>query len=406
MTAAAPGSEHDPELRSSVGDDRAPRSSAAPLDGVLVVALEQAVAAPLCSCRLADAGARVIKLERPEGDFARAYDRAARGSSSYFVWLNRGKESAVVDLKRPDDLAWVRRMLARADVYVENLAPGAAARLGLGADALRATHPRLVTCSIAGYDADGPFRARKAYDLLVQAESGLASITGTPEGPGRVGVSVVDVATGLNAYAGILEALYARERTGRGRHVSVSLFGAIAEWMAVPLLHHDYAGRAPARVGLNHPSIAPYGVYRCGDGTAVLISIQNAREWENLVRRVLERPALLTDPRFADNDARVAHRAALDEIIAECLAALPGAEFCDRLTRAAIAYGELNGVDGLSRHPHLRRTVVDTEGGEVALPAPPLGIAAPGRRRVPALGEHTAALQREFAAGESAADGG
>jgi crotonobetainyl-CoA:carnitine CoA-transferase CaiB-like acyl-CoA transferase len=370
----------------------------APLAGVLVVALEQAVAAPLCSCRLADAGARVVKLERPDGDFARAYDRAARGGSSYFVWLNRGKESAVVDLRRDEDLAFVRATIARADVFLENLAPGAAARLGLGADALRAAHPALVTCSIAGYDAAGPYRERKAYDLLVQAESGLASITGTPDGPGRVGVSVVDIATGLNAYAGILAALYARQRNGRGRHVAVSLFGAIAEWMTVPLLHHDYAGRAPARVGLNHPSIAPYGVYTCGDGTAVLISIQNAREWASLVRRVLERPALLADPRYADNDARVANRASLDAIIAECLAPLSGAAFCERLDHAAIAYGRLHDVAGLSGHPHLRRVTIDTEDGEIAVPAPPLGLTPPVRRAVPRLGEHDAALRREFAA--------
>jgi itaconate CoA-transferase len=368
-----------------------------PLDGLLVVALEQAVAAPLCTCRLADAGARVIKLERPEGDFARGYDRAAAGLSSYFVWLNRGKESVVVDLRDAGDRAFVDAALARADVFVENLAPGAAARLGFDAEALRSRHPRLITCSIAGYD-DGPSRHRKAYDLLIQAESGLASVTGTPDAPGRVGVSVVDIATGLNAYAGILEALLARASTGRGHHVAVSLFGAIAEWMAVPFLHHAGTGRAPARVGLAHPSIAPYGVFGCRDGGEILLSIQNAREWERFCADVLDAPALATDPKFVDNDARVRHRTELDARVAACFGALDVATAERRLDEAGIAYGRLNDVTGFARHPHLRTLVVETERGPVRVPAPPGGVCS-DRARVPALGADTARVRAEFTTG-------
>lgn len=372
-------------------------NDAAPLAGLLVVALEQAVAAPMCSCRLADAGARVIKLERPEGDFARGYDRAAQGQSSYFVWLNRGKESAVVDLSIPAQQEWVRRLVARADVFIENLAPGAAARLGLGTADLRALNPRLVTCSIRGYSAAGPYASRKAYDLLVQAESGLASITGGRAEPGRVGVSVVDVATGLNAYSGILEALLARGRTGAGSHVEVSLFDAIAEWMAVPLLQYEGTGEAPVRVGLNHPTIAPYGVYACGDGTQFLISIQNAREWQRWVVEVLVAPELLADPRFEDNSARVRNRVELDAIIVERLASLSGEALRQRLDDAAIAYGQLNDVASFARHPHLRRIDIATAGGTVSTPAPPVARALrESQLQVPALGAHTDALRQEF----------
>jgi crotonobetainyl-CoA:carnitine CoA-transferase CaiB-like acyl-CoA transferase len=371
--------------------------SLAPLQGMLVVALEQAVAAPLCSCRLVDAGARVIKLERPEGDFARGYDRYAQGQSSYFVWLNRGKESAVVDLSQAADREWTRRLLARADVFIENLAPGAAGRLGLDPAALRAENPRLVTCSIRGYSDAGPYATRKAYDLLVQAESGLASITGGPAEPSRVGVSVVDIATGLNAYSAILEALLARGRTGEGRHVEVALFDAVAEWMAVPLVQYEGTGRAPARVGLRHPSIAPYGVFACGDGAQFLVSIQNAREWQRWAVDVLQAPELLADPRFVDNTARVAHRADLDAIIAARLAMLSGETLQQRLELASIAYGQLNDVGGFGRHPHLRRLDVATAGGMVSVPAPPLARPlGEAQLTVPVLGEHTDALRGEF----------
>jgi crotonobetainyl-CoA:carnitine CoA-transferase CaiB-like acyl-CoA transferase len=404
--AAAPG-DAVASTSSAVSHDAAkaiePTATAPrPLAGLLVVALEQAVAAPLCTCRLADAGARVLKLERPEGDFARGYDSAAGGGSSYFVWLNRGKESVVVDLRVAADLELVHRLLARADVFVENLAPGAVARLGLAPDALRERNPRLVTCSVTGY-GDGPNRTRKAYDLLIQAESGLASVTGTPDGPGRVGVSVVDIATGMNAYAAILEALRLRDVTGRGSHVEISLFGAIAEWMTVPLLHYEHSGRPPARVGLAHPSIAPYGIYACRDGAAVLLSIQNAREWRSLCAGVLGDVALADDPRYADNDARVRHRPALDALVAERLGAMDVVEAERRLDAAGIAYGRMNDVGGFARHPHLRRASVGTEHGAVEVPVPP-GTAAEviEGRRVPALGEHTERIRAEFAAAVSA----
>ena len=368
------------------------------LDGILVVALEQAVAAPLASSRLADAGARVIKIERPEGDFARAYDHVVHGESAYFVWLNRGKESIVLDLKRAEDAALLARMIARADVFIENLAPGAAARLGFDSGDLRRRHPRLITCDLSGYGDSGPYRDMKAYDLLVQAESGLAAITGTADAPGRVGVSVCDIAAGLYAYSAILEALLRRAATGEGSAIQVSLFDGMADWMTVPLLHHDYGGAAPARVGLNHPTIAPYGTYRLAEGE-VLISIQNDREWRRLCAEVLMKPALADDSRFADNTARVANRAALDAEIDAALMCLPHDEALRRLKDAAIAYGLLNDVAGFSAHPQLRRVTVATPSGPVNLPAPPAQTAGeqPRLGTVPALGEHSDALRREFA---------
>jgi crotonobetainyl-CoA:carnitine CoA-transferase CaiB-like acyl-CoA transferase len=368
-----------------------------PLSRLLVVALEQAVAAPLCSCRLADAGARVIKIERPEGDFARGYDRAARGQSSYFVWLNRGKESVVLDIKREEDKALLTRLLARADVFIQNLAPGAAARAGFDPEALRARHKRLVCCSISGYGEAGPYRDMKAYDLLIQSETGLAEITGPPEAPGRVGVSVSDLVAGLNAYAGILEALHARERTGEGAHVKVSLFDATAEWMAVPLIHHDYGGRAPARVGLAHPSIAPYGAFACADGKKIVISIQNEREWVRLCAEVLDAPELAADPRFSDNNRRVANRPALDALVARVFARDAREALAAKLFAAGIAFGRLNDVADFSRHPQLGRVEVPTPEGPVAVPAPPGGLGG-AAGAVPALGAHTEAVRREFAA--------
>ena len=280
-------------------------SDLTPLSGKLVVTLEQAVAAPLCTCRLADAGARVIKIERPEGDFARGYDRAAAGGSSYFAWLNRGKESIALDLKTEADRHLMARLLAHADVFVQNLAVGAAERLGFGSAALRAVHPRLITCDISGYGEEGPYADMKAYDLLIQAESGLVSVNGAPGAYGRVGVSVADIACGMNAALGVTQALMRRERTGQGEGVAVSLFDAMAEWMTVPLLHYEGLGRAPERIGLAHPSIAPYGGFDCADGQTLLISIQSDREWAQLCEQVLGRPELAGDPRFATNDARV-----------------------------------------------------------------------------------------------------
>ncbi|NYZ17332.1 CoA transferase [Azospirillum sp. RWY-5-1] len=371
----------------------------APLDGILVIALEQAVAAPFCTSRLADAGARVIKIERAEGDFARAYDHVAHGESAYFVWLNRGKESIVLDIKQPEDAALLARMIARADVLVQNLAPGAAERAGFGSEALRAKHPRLITCDISGYGEDGPYRDMKAYDLLIQCETGLASITGAPEAPGRVGVSVADIACGMYAHAGVLQALYERERTGRGRGVSVSLFDAIADWMTVPLLHQDYGGKAPRRVGLNHPSIAPYGAFALGDGHAVVISIQNEREWRRLCEVALERPELATDPRFASGTARVANRPALDAAIGAVFAAMNREEARERLSRAGIAFGSVNGVAELSTHPQLRRIAVDTPTGPVSMVAPPQrwNDDAFAPNPVPTIGQHNESVRWEFA---------
>ena len=283
------------------------------LAGILVVSVEQAVAAPYLTSRLADAGARVIKVERPEGDFARSYDALVHGESAYFVWLNRGKESICLDLKTPGDAALLSAMIARADVFVQNLAPGVIERLGFGADALRAAHHRLITCAISGYGDDGPYRDLKAYDLLVQAESGLSSITGNESGLARVGVSVCDIAAGMTAFQAVLQALFARERSGAGRHIAVSLYHALADWMNVPYLQFVYGGKVPDRAGLNHPTIAPYGAYACGDGKAVLISIQNEREWATFCAEVLGDGAIATDPRFAGNTQRVANRPALSQ---------------------------------------------------------------------------------------------
>ena len=376
-----------------------------PLDGLLVVSLEQAVAAPLCSMRLADAGARVIKIERPEGDFARGYDGAAKGLSAYFVWLNRGKESIVLDLKQADERALMARMIARADVFIQNLAPGAAGRLGFGGAELRARHPRLITCDISGYGEDGDYARMKAYDLLVQAETGLAAITGRPEGPGRVGVSVCDIAAGLNANSAILEALLGQARGGdgggdaEGRGLAVSLFDGLADWMNVPLIHQLYGEGAPPRVGLAHPSIAPYGVFPCADGE-LLISIQNQREWRRLCAEVLGDADLAEDPRFHDNPARVANRPALDGLVAEIFGQESREDMARKLDAAAIAYGRLNSVADLAAHPQLRLISLETETGSLEVVAPP--ARADGQARdygpVPSLDSHGAALRAEFAA--------
>lgn len=376
------------------------RNSGRPLDGLLVVALEQAVAAPYCSSRLAAAGARVIKIERPEGDFARGYDAAVNGLSSYFVWLNSGKESLVVDIKKPDDAALLHRILACADVFIQNLAPGAAERSGFGSVALRQRHERLITLDISGYGAGNSYAGMKAYDLLIQAESGLASITGRPDGPGRVGVSVCDVACGMSAHAGVLEALIARGRTGIGMALEVSLFDAVADWMNVPLLYFEGTGQVPQRLGLAHPSISPYGAFATSDGGLVLISIQNEREWANLCAMVLEAPELATAHGFNSNTARVANRAVVDARVADGLCAMTREAAAERLNRANIAYGFVNEVTDLGGHPALRRTAVATPNGIASLVAPPVlqNGASPSLGRVPAIGEHSAAIRAEFAA--------
>jgi itaconate CoA-transferase len=376
-----------------------------PLAGLLVVSIEQAVAAPTCTCRLADAGARVIKVERPEGDFARYYDKAANGESAYFVWLNRGKESVVLDLAKPADKALLEAMLARADVFVQNLKPGAIAKLGFAVERLRRDYPRLIVASISGYGESGPYAARKAYDLLIQAESGLASVTGGPEAPARVGVSVVDVAAGLNAYQAILEALIARSRSGQGAALSVSMFDAMAEWMTVPLLQQE-GGQPPRRLGLAHPSIAPYGVFRTRDGVDILISIQNDREWRVLAQKVLGDKALAADPAFATNMDRVERRADTDARVAAVFAAAEAEPLIARLAAADIAFARVTDMAALGRHPHLRRITVGLPSGNVSYPAPAVQQMGESRRYgpVPALGAHTEKVRAEFmpvaAAGE------
>ncbi len=368
------------------------------LDGLLVIALEQAVAAPYASSRLADAGARVIKIERLEGDFARRYDRHVKGQSAYFVWLNRGKQSLVADLKDPADLALIRRLLARADVFIQNVIPGAAERAGLGATMLTAEFPRLIVCSISGYGEDGPYRDMKAYDLLVQAESGLCGITGSADQPARVGVSVCDIAAGMYAHQAILQALYARERSGRGRAIRVSLFDAMADWMNVPYLQYAYGGQVPPRTGLHHPTIAPYGCYACRSGEPILFSIQNEREWRRLCTEILGDAALADDPRFHDNSARVAHRGELNAIVATCLAELPRETAAERLFAAGIAFGRLNSLEDLRHHPQARFVPVATPAGEIDLLAPPPIVAgeAAALGPVPEIGEHSAAIRAEF----------
>ncbi len=368
-----------------------------PLSGILVVSLEQAVAAPMCTCRLADAGARVIKIERPEGDFARGYDDVANGQASYFVWLNRGKESVVLDLTTDADKGLLAAMIAKADVFVQNLKPGSVERLGFGIETLRAKHPRLIVCSVSGYGEDGPYAQRKAYDMLIQAESGLASVTGSPEAPARVGVSVCDIASGMNAYEAILEALIARGRTGEGTAISVSMFDAMADWMTVPLLQHE-GGKPPKRVGLAHTSIAPYGVFKTADGADILISIQSDREWRVLAKDVLGDAALAADPDFASNVERVKRRAQTDGRVAAVFGALDAAALIARLAEADIAFARVSEPADLSSHPQLRRIAVETEAGPVSYPAPAAQRSGAPRAYgpVPALGEHSAKIRAEF----------
>ncbi|AWB19871.1 CoA transferase [Methylobacterium currus] len=375
-------------------------SGVRPLAGLTVVALEQAVAAPYCSSRLADAGARVIKIERPEGDFARGYDAAVNGLASYFVWLNRGKESLVADIKDPGDATLLHAVLAQADVFIQNLAPGAAARAGFGSEALRARYPRLITVDVTGYGSGHSYSDMKAYDLLVQAESGLAEITGHPAGPGRVGVSVCDIACGMAAHAAVLEALIARGITGEGAKLEVSLFDGMADWMNVPLLYFEGTGRAPQRVGLAHPSICPYGAFPTRDGALVLLSIQNEREWAKFCAEFLRQPDLPSRAGFESNNARVANRPEVDAVVAQVFAELSRDEAAARLRTAGTAYGFVNGLADLVHHPALRRVTVETQAGPASIVAPPAlrNGQAPVLGRVPGIGEHSEAIRREFAA--------
>ncbi len=369
-----------------------------PLEGLLVVSIEQAVAAPHCTCHLADAGARVIKVERPEGDFARHYDHIVHGESAHFVWLNRGKQSAVLDLIKDDDKALLEAMLSKADVFVQNLKPGALAKLGFAVKRLRNDYPRLICCSISGYGESGPYAQRKAYDLLVQAESGLSSVTGGPDAPARVGVSVVDIAAGLNAYEAILEAIIKRARTGGGTEISVSMFDAMAEWMTIPLLNQEN-GNPFRRIGLAHPTIAPYGVFKTRDEADILISIQNDREWRVLAEKVLGDASLGTNVKFATNPKRNENRAETDDTVARVFAQHDVEPLMQKLAAADIAFARVNDSALLSTHPHLRRITVETPTGPASLPAPPAQRAEEprGYGAVPALGAHTELIRKEFA---------
>lgn len=373
-----------------------------PYQGLLIVSLEQAVAAPLASCHFAEGGARVIKIERESGDFARKYDKAVKGEASYFVWANHGKESLCLNIKDPTDAALLHRILEQADVFIQNLAPGAIARAGFGEAELRKRNPRLITCDISGYGESGEFEHMKAYDFLVQCESGLVAVNGAPGHPGRIGVSVCDIGAGMNAVIGIQKALIARGITGKGSAVRVSLFDTAADWMTVPLLHSDYAGKAPKPVGLHHPSIAPYGGFETADGEMLAISIQNEREWVRLCADVFGQPDMASDPRFCDAAQRVANRQELDPVVAEYFKSSTRAELEAQLRAAAIAYGAVNSVETFSAHPALRRTPVTLESGQVAqIVAGPVQhsfeASDPQFGAVPRLGEHSKAIRGEFA---------
>lgn len=374
-----------------------------PLHGVTVVALEQAVAAPFATRQLADLGARVIKVERPgAGDFARDYDRSVHGQASYFVWLNRGKESIELDVKSAGGQDVLHALLGRADVFVQNLAPGAAERLGCGARELRERFPRLITCSISGYGPDGPYRHKKAYDLLVQCEAGLLSVTGTPDDPAKAGISVADIAAGMYAYSGVLTALYEREQTGQGTSFDVAMLDALGEWMSQPFYYSVYGGRPARRTGARHASIAPYGPYAASDGSQVFIGLQNDREWAVLCERILHRPDLLTDHRFRANPDRVAHDAELTTIIENALESVPADQLVALLDEAGIANARLRTPEEFAAHPQLdardRWREVDSPAGPVRALLPPVSVhgreAAMGA--IPALGQHTAAILAEL----------
>jgi crotonobetainyl-CoA:carnitine CoA-transferase CaiB-like acyl-CoA transferase len=375
-----------------------------PLAGILVVAIEQAVAAPFATRHLADLGARVIKVERPDGDFARGYDRTVRGMASYFAWLNRSKESLELDLTTPAGSSALRKLVARADVLVQNLGPGAVDRLGFGPEAARALNPRLVYLSVSGYGSPGPYRDRKAYDLLVQCEAGLLSVTGTPETTVKVGVSVADIAAGMYAYTGVLSGLLQRARTGRGVTLEVSMLEALGEWMSQPYLYGTYGGTSPPRSGAAHATIAPYGPFTCAD-EPVFLAIQNEREWREFCRTVLRRPDLVDDARFTDNAGRVAHRPDLHAAIAPVLAGMTAAQARARLDGAGIANAVLRDVRGFAQHPQLRARGrwhdVPSPAGPVRMLLPPVDSDAWDHRvdAIPRLGEHTEAILRELGEG-------
>ncbi len=374
-----------------------------PLEGTLVVSLEHAIAAPFCTRQLADLGARVIKVERPgAGDFARAYDTRVKGLASHFVWTNRSKESLTLDLKQPGALAVLRDLLARADVLVQNLAPGASARMGLGWEALHAVHPKLVVCDISGYGEDGPYRDKKAYDLLIQSEAGFLSITGTPEAPSKAGISVADIAAGMYAYSSILSALLLRGRTGEGSHIDVSMLESLAEWMNYPLYYTYEGAPPPPRAGASHAAIYPYGPFAASDGGTVVLGLQNEREWKVFCEVVLRQPALATDARFDSNGKRNEQRQALGEIVLKAFASLTTEQLVARLDEAQIANARMNDMAGLWAHPQLaareRWTQIGSPAGEIPALLPPGRVSSFEYRMdaVPAVGEHTEAILREL----------
>jgi crotonobetainyl-CoA:carnitine CoA-transferase CaiB-like acyl-CoA transferase len=374
-----------------------------PLDGVTVVTLEQAVAAPFATRQLADLGARVIKVERPGvGDFARGYDSAVKGLSSHFVWLNRSKESITLDMKRQEAKAVVNQLVDRADIFIQNLAPGAAERLGLGAENLRSLRPRLIVCDVSGYGSTGPYQSKKAYDLLVQAEAGLISITGTKNEPVKSSISVADIAAGMYAYSGILTALIRRSKTGEGSTIEVSMLEALGEWMGFPLYYTMYGGVAPSRSGARHASIAPYGPFTGSDGETVFLGLQNEREWPRFCEQVLDRPELSTDPRFDANAKRVGHRKELDSAIEEVFSTLTASEIVDRLDAAQIANARMNGVAEFAEHPQLkargRWREIQSSVGLIRATTPPATIdgVEPRMDKVPEVGANTDSILREL----------
>jgi len=374
-----------------------------PLDGITVVSLEHAIAAPFCTRQLADMGARVIKVERPgAGDFARAYDSRVQGQSSHFVWTNRSKESLTLDLKQEAALAVLQELLAQADVLVQNLAPGAAARMGLGFETLSAQHPRLIVCDISGYGADGPYRDKKAYDLLIQSEAGFLSVTGTPDAPSKAGISVADIAAGMYAYSHVLSALLLRGRTGKGSHIDVSMLEALGEWMGFPMYYASEGAPPPPRTSAAHASIYPYGPFAVGDGSTIMLGLQNEREWKAFCEQVLHNAALAIDPRFDSNALRNANRNALEAIILQCFASLNAEQVSTRLDAAQIANARMNDMAGLWAHPQLqaraRWRTVGTPAGAISALLPPGRNTAFDYRMdpVPAVGQHTEAILREL----------
>ncbi len=383
-----------------------------PLQGITVVTLEHAVAGPFCTRQLADLGARILKVERPDGgDLGRGYDRTVNGLASYFVWLNRGKESIALDVKHPAGREALGRLVARADVVVQNLVPGAARRLGLDHETLAKRDPRVIVCDISGYGDGGPYQDKKAYDLLIQAEAGLVGVTGTADQPSRCGVSIADVASGMYGYSGILTALLVRERTGKGARVEVAMLEALAEWMSQPLYYGFYGGRPPPRTGATHPTIAPYGPHRAGDGREVIFGLQNEREWATFSREVLRRPELAKDPRFSSNSERVANRGALTPIIEAAFSRMTAEQVTALLDEHGIANGRINGVDQVMAHPQLearkRWRTIETGAGPMRALLPPANVGGvePVMGDVPLLGQHTEAVLRwvDYAPAEIAA---